>query len=52
MKSKNPKKLMLAKETLKLLNASDLTLVQSGTGTTPTVAPPCVPPPTTSSNSH
>ena len=51
MKTKNQKKLVLAKETLKFLNANDLAHVQSGTGTSPTVG--CVPPPTsTTSNSH
>jgi len=30
MKIKNPKKLSLAKETLKILNASDLSRVQGG----------------------
>lgn len=44
---------MLAKETLKLLNANDLTLIQSGTGTGPTMNATCVCNCiTTSSNSH
>jgi hypothetical protein len=52
MKSKSAKKLTLAKETLRVLNANDLTLVQSGSATTPTIDPTCLPNSGTSSNSH
>ncbi len=45
MKSKSPKKLTLAKETLKLLNANDLAGVQGGSDdTSPTLDPTCLPP--------
>lgn len=45
MKTENPKKLMLTKETLKLLNTNDLARVQSGSGTFQTLDDACIPMP-------